>query len=121
MQLKHLFVFLLLLVLSVVESTVYSQESSSKYYQSSKLIHKNKFSAKNTKHFIFKDNVLSGEYFLTIFFPKIDIKSEFQKQIQLTIKLKKQLYQKIALHNNQHIFLIHKITSRNSISDLHIA
>lgn len=59
MQLKHLFVFLLLLVISVAESTVYSQKNSSKHYQSSKLIHKNKFSAKNTKHLIFKDNVLS--------------------------------------------------------------
>ena len=121
MQLKHLFVFLLLLVISVAESTVYSQESSSKYYQSSKLIHKNKFKTKNTKHIVFKDNLISKKYFLTLFFPIIDIKSKFQKQIQLTIKLQKQLYQKIALHNHLHIFLIHRITSSNSISNLYIA
>lgn len=110
--------FLLLLLISVAESTIYSQESSSKYYQSSKLIHKNKFSTKNIKYIIFRDNVLSEKCFLTFFFPLVDIKSEIQQQIQLTIKLQNQLYQKIALHNNQHIFLIHKITSSNSISDL---
>ncbi|WP_298778753.1 hypothetical protein [uncultured Polaribacter sp.] len=121
MQLKHLFVFLLLLVISVAESTVYSQESSSSYYQSSKLIYKDKFSAKNTKHIVFNDNLISEKHFLTFFFPLIDIKSEFQKQIQLIIKLQKQLYQKIALLNHKHIFLIHKITLSNYFSNLYKA
>ena len=120
MQLKHLLVFLLFLVLSVADSSVYSQETSSKYYESSKLIDKKKFSYTNTKLVVYKQNVVSYKYFLSFFFPKIDIKSEFQKQILLTIKLQKQLYQKIASLNSKHTFLTPKITSSNSISILYI-
>ena len=49
MQLKHLFVFLLIFLLSVAESTIYSQENSSGYYQSSKIIQHRKSIYKNTK------------------------------------------------------------------------
>ncbi|TVZ57116.1 hypothetical protein OD91_2423 [Lutibacter sp. Hel_I_33_5] len=121
MQLKHLFVFLIVLLISVADCPVYSQNNSSKYYQSSKSIHKKKFSSKNTKHIVFKQNTLSSKYFLNFFFPIIDIKSEFQKQIQLAIKLQKQVYQKIALLNIKHTFLIHKVTASNFISNLYIA
>ena len=121
MQLKHLFVFLLVLVISVADSTVYSQESATNYYQSSKVIHKRKFSYKKTKHIAFNQNIASGTYFPAFFFPKVNLKIEFQKQIQRTIKLQKLLYQKIALQNIQHIFLHTKITFSNSLSSLYIA
>jgi hypothetical protein len=121
MQLKHLFVFLLVLVISVAESNVYSQESASKYYQSSKLIYKKKFSYKNTKYVVFNQNKISNTHFFTFFFPRIYLKDEFQKQIQHTLKFQKQLYQKIASINIQHIFLITKITSSNSLPFTYIA
>jgi hypothetical protein len=121
MQLKHLFVFLLVFLHSVAESTVYAQESASNYYQSSKKIQKKKFSYKNTKHVVFNKHLLSSAYFLAFFFPSIYIKGAFQKQIKLTLKLQKQLYQNIALLHNQHIFLINKITASNSISNVYIA
>ncbi len=121
MQLKHLFVFLLVLVISVTESNVYSQENSSKYYQSSKLIYKKKFSYRNTKHVVSNQNRISNTYFLTFFFPRIYLKAEFQKKIQHTLKFQKQLYQKIASLNIQHIFLITKITSSNSFPSTYIA
>lgn len=120
MQLKHLFVFLLVLVLSAADSVVFSQESTSNYYQSSKVIKKQHFSYRNTKQLVF-NKTLSGNYFLSFFFPSILQKNTFQKQIHLTFKLQKQLYQKIALLNNQHNFLINKITASNSISNLYIA
>lgn len=121
MQLKHLFVFLLILVISVAESTFYSQESTSNYYQSSKLIDKKKFNSKNTKLIVFNQNRTSYINFLTFFFPKIDIKRDFQNQIKLAIKLQKRLYQKIALLNIKHTFLTSQIISSNSNSYLHIA
>jgi hypothetical protein len=121
MQLKHLFVFLLVFLHSVAESTVYAQESASNYYQSSKIIQKKKFRYKNTKLIVFNKDVLSSADFLALFFPNIYIKSSFQKQIKLTLKLQKQLYQNIALLHNQHIFLTNKFTASNSISNLYIA
>jgi hypothetical protein len=121
MQLKHLFVFLLVLVISVADSTIYSQEGAPKYYESSKLIHKKRFSYQNTKHAAFNQNRVSDKYFLALFFPKITLKTEFQKQIKRTIKLQKKLYQKIALLNIQHTFLHIKITTSNSLSFLYIA
>lgn len=121
MQLKHLFVFLLVLVTSVAESTIYSQESVTKYHQSSKVIHKKRVSYKNTKLIVFKQNIVSIKYFLAFFIPGINLKDAFQKQTQRTLKLQKQLYQKIAYLNIQHIFLHKKNTSSNSITNLYIA
>jgi hypothetical protein len=121
MQLKHLLVFLLILVVSVADSTVYSQENPTTYYQSSKLIHKKKFNYTNIKHLTFKHNIVSRTYFLTFLSHSIHLKNAFKKPIQLTIKLQKQLTQKIALLNIQHTFLTVKITSGNSISNLYIA
>lgn len=120
MRLKHLFVFLLVFFLSVAESPIYSQESTFNYYQSSKSIKKKRFNTRNTKHVVF-NKTLSANSFLAFFFPSILQENAFQKQTILTIKLQKQLYQKIASLNNQHTFLINKITSSNSISYLYIA
>lgn len=121
MQLKHLFVFLLVLVISVADSTVYPQEAPTTYFQSSKVIYKKKFSYKNTKLVVFNQNTVSSIYFLAFFIPRINLKDAFQKQAQHTLKLQKQLYQKIALLNIQHIFLLKKNTSSNSITNLYIA
>ncbi|MGJ8745377.1 hypothetical protein [Polaribacter sp.] len=121
MQLKHLFVFLLIFFLSVAESTIYAQENTSNYYQSTKIIQNKKLRYKNTKYVVFNKDLLSSAYFLTLFFPTICLKNAFQKQMKLTLKLQKQLYQNIALLYNQHIFLINKITASNSISNFYIA
>ncbi len=121
MQLKHLFVFLLILLISVAESNVYSQENSSNYYQSSKVNYQKKFSAKNTKHVVFNKNILFHTYFLSFFYSSILLKEKIQVENLLTIKLQKQLYQKIAISKKEHIFLISKITASNSISYLYIA
>ena len=120
MQLKHLFVFLLILLLSVAESRVYSQENTSNYYQSSKVIKKKPFNSKNIKYVVF-NKTISGNCFLSFFFPCIDPKNTFQKETEHVLKLQKQLYQKIALLNSQHTFLISKTTSSNLISNVHIA
>jgi hypothetical protein len=120
MQLKHLFVFLLVFLVSVADATVYSQRNSSEYYQPSKVIQKRGFNAKKTKRLILK-KPLSFKNFLTFFsFDFISIKT-YQRQVFLTLKLQKQLYQKIALENIQHTFLTTKITSSNSVSSLYIA
>jgi hypothetical protein len=121
MLLKHLFVFLLAFFLSVAESTVYAQESTSNYYQSSKVIKVKRLNSKRTKQITFKNPLVSNNYFLTFLYSSVQLKNTFQKQTQLTIKLQKHLYQKIALLNNKHTFLINKITASNSISILYIA
>jgi hypothetical protein len=121
MQLKHLFVFLLIFFLSVADSTVYAQESTSNYYQSSKIIKVKRLNSKRTKQITFKNALVYNYYFLTFFYSSIHPKNTFQEQTQLTIKLQKHLYQKIALLNNQHTFLINKITASNSISPLYKA
>ena len=121
MQLKHLFVFLLIFFLSVAESTVYAQENTSNYYQSTKIIQKKNLRYKNTKYVVFNKDLLSSANFLALFFPTICLKNAFQKQMKLTLKLQKQLYQNIALLNNKHTFLTHKIISSNSISNIYIA
>lgn len=121
MQLKHLVVFLLFLVISVAECTVYSQNNTSNYYQSSKLNHTKKLFSKNTKLVVFNKNSVTDNYFFTFLYSEIHIKCEFQKQVHLTIKLQKKRYQEIASINSQHIFLINKITSSNSTSNLYIA
>jgi cell division protein FtsB len=120
MQLKHLFVFLLVLILSVVESPVYSLNSSSDYYQSSKIVKRKNLNFKNTKYIVF-NRKNSLEYFLTFFLSCIHLKNAYQEQIQISLKLQKQLYQKIALLNKQNIFLIHKIITSNSTSTLYRA
>ncbi|MBL4642776.1 MAG: hypothetical protein JKY44_04205 [Flavobacteriaceae bacterium] len=121
MQLKHLFVFLLVLVITVAESNAYSQENISRYYQSSKVVHKKKFSYANTKLVVFNQNIRSGTCFSAFFFPCINLKSAFQKQIQRTLKLQKQRYQKISLLKIKHIFLLKKYTSSNSVTNIYIA
>ncbi|KGL63933.1 hypothetical protein [Polaribacter sp. Hel1_85] len=121
MQLKHFFVFLLVFLLSVAESNFYAQNHTSNYFESSKIIQHKKFNSKNTKHIVFRKHLLSSDFFLALFFQNIYLKSAFENKIQSIIKLQKQLYQKIALKNDQHIFLINKVTSSNSISPLYIA
>ena len=120
MQLKHLFVFLLMFLLSVAESTIYAQENTANYHQLSKVIHSKKISYRNTKRVVFKPT-FSCKYFLAFHFKSIQLKGVLQKQIQHSLKLQKQLYQHIAKLKNQHIFLISKITASNSISNLYIA
>ena len=120
MQLKHLFVFLLVFLVSIADATVYSQKNSSEFHQSSKVFQKGKFSSKNTKHFAFH-KTLSKNCFLAYFFSKVILEIAFIQQTTLILKLQKLLYQKIALINSKHIFLINKITSSNSISPLYIA
>ena len=120
MQLKQFFVFLLILILSVVESPVYSENSSSDYFQSSKSYQHKSFSAKKTKYIVFnKRNSYTN--FLAFFFSNIHETNAFKNSTQLKVKLQKQLYQKIALLHQQHTFLILKITSSNSISTLYLA
>lgn len=121
MQLKHFFVFLLLLVISVTETTVYSQNSANKYHQNSKIVLKNKFSYTRTKFNAFNQKIISDKYLLAFFFPKTNLKETYQKYILLSHKLQKKLYQEIASLNIQSTFLIQKITSGNSISNLYIA
>lgn len=121
MHLKHLFVFLLIFLHSVAESTIYCQENSSEYYQSSKINQQQKISYKNTKIGAFNKNTIAYNYFLIYLFQNISLKFTFQKRILLTLKLQKQLHLEIALQNNQHIFLINKITNSNFISNVYIA
>ena len=119
MQLKHFFVFLLILVLSVADSSIYAQPSTFSYYQSSKSYQYKSFSAKNTKYIVF-NKTNSYNNFLTFFFTNIHITSTFQNSTLITLRLQKQLYQQIALSNKKHTFLILKITSSNSFSTLYI-
>ena len=121
MQLKHLFVFLLVFFLSVSESTIYAQESTSNFYQSSTVIQTKKISDKNTKYVFLNKHLFSDTYFLAFFSSSIHFKNTVHNQIELTLKNQKQLYQKIALLQNQHIFLLKATTSSNSISNLYIA
>ncbi len=121
MQLKHLFVFLLVLVISVAESNANTQENSSRYFQSSKVTHKKKVRYTTTKLVAFNQNTLSSNCFLAFFFPSINKKKAFEKQIQQTLQLQKQLYLKIASLHIQHIFLLKKNTSSNSVPSLYFA
>lgn len=120
MQLKHFFVFLLILILSVADSSIYAQPSSSSYYQSSKSYQHKSFSAKNTKYIVF-NKTNSYHNYLTFFFTSIHITSAFENSTLLTLKLQKQLYQQIALSYKKHTFLIPKITSNNLVSTLYSA
>ncbi len=118
MQLKHLFVFLSILAISVAESNVNTQENASSYFQLSKVAHKKKFSYTNTKLVVFNQRVLPNTCFLAFLFPYINLKSAIQKQ---TLQLQKQLFQKIASLNIQHTFLLKKNNSSNSVPSLYIA
>ncbi len=120
MQLKQFFVFLLILIISVVESPAYSHRNSSEYYQSSKSFQNKKLSLKKTKHIVLKQNG-SKEYLLAFILENIHFKNVFQNKIRLILKLQKQLFLEIAYQNNQHIFLLQKITVSNLKSNLYIA
>lgn len=120
MQLKHLFVFLLVFLVSIADATVYSQRNTSEYYQSSRVIKTKNVSNKRTKYIVF-NSILYFNYFLAYLFQKNNLKKGFQEQIFLILKLQKQLYQKIALQNIQHTFLTTRITYSNSVSSLYIA
>jgi len=120
MQLKHIFVFLLVFLVSFADATVYSQKKSSEFHQSSKVVQNRNFNGKKTKYFTFKKS-LSKDCFLTYFFSKAILELDFIKQTVLILKLQKHLYQKITLANIQHTFLTIKITSSNTISTLYIA
>lgn len=121
MQLKHLFVFLLMFLLSVAESTIYCKENTSDYYQSSKIILQKKGNFKNTKLGAFNQYKISYKTFLTLFLRVIPLRFVLKKQILLTLKVQKQLHQHIALLNLQYTFLINRITASNSITNLYIA
>ena len=121
MQLKHLFVFLLMFLPPIAESTIYCQENTSDYYQSSKLILQKKRNFKNTKFSGFKFHIKSYQDFIAFFFKVIPLKFVLKKQILLTLKVQKQLHQHIALLNLQYTFLINRITASNSITNLYIA
>jgi hypothetical protein len=120
MQLKHLFVFLLVFLVSIADATVYSQRNSSEYYQSSKVFQKKTIRVKNTKHFAFYKTI-SKDYFLAFFFSNRLLDNTSLQQIVLILKLQKELYQEIALYNIKHTFLIQKSTSSNSNSNIYIA
>ncbi|WP_405605505.1 hypothetical protein [Polaribacter sp. Asnod1-A03] len=120
MQLKQFFVFLLILIISVVESPAYSHSNSSEYYQSSKSFQNKKLSLKKTKYIVLKQNG-SNEYLLAFILENIHFKNVFQNKIRLILKLQKQLFLEIAYQNNQHIFLLQKITVSNLKSNLYIA
>ena len=49
MQLKHIFVFLLVFLVSIADANVYSQKKSSEFHQSSKVVQNRNFSGKKTK------------------------------------------------------------------------
>jgi hypothetical protein len=115
MQLKHLLVFLLVFLVSVADTTVYSQKNSSEYYHSSKVFQNKIFSAKKTKHFAFY-KTFSKDYFLAYFFLDSFLHVASIQQIVLTFKTQRQLYQEIAILKSKHTFLIHKTTSSNSTS-----
>jgi hypothetical protein len=121
MKIKHLFVFLLVLVISVANSNLYSQKSSDNYFQSSKTSSKRKINYRNTNFVAFNPRILANNYFLAFFAISIDLKGLFQNQIQLTLKLQNQLHQKIASINIQRLLLQKKFTTSNSISNLYIA
>ncbi|WP_405562145.1 hypothetical protein [Polaribacter sp. Asnod6-C07] len=120
MQLKQFFVFLLILIISVVESPAYSHRNSSEYHQYSKSFQNKKLSLKKTKHIVLKQND-SNEYLLAFILENIHFKNVFQNKIRLILKLQKQLFLEIAYQNKQHIFLLQKITVSNLKSNLYIA
>lgn len=120
MQLKHLFVFLLVFLVSIADVNLYVEENTTSYYLSSKVIKTKNISSKRTKYIVF-NKILYFNYFLAYLFQKNNIKKGFQEQIFLILKLQKQLYQKIALQNIQYTFLTTKITSSNSVSSLYFA
>ena len=121
MQLKHLFVFLLVFLLSVADTTVYSQKSSSSYYQSSKVVQLLKRSFRNTKHISFKQKLDSNSCFFVSFFSKLLINEVFQKQTNILLKHQKHIYLNIASFNIQYLFLINTITSSKYNSKVYIA
>ena len=117
MQLKHLFVFLLVFFLSIAETDVYAQKSSSNYFKSSKVIQKKKITS--VKYIVY-NKTISSNYFLISLLPLIQQEIIIKKQIQDILKLQKQLYLVIASYNIQQNFLIKKITSGNLVSNLYI-
>lgn len=121
MKLKHLFIFLLVLVVSIANSNLYSQKNSDNYFHSYRTCHKKKINFPKTKFVTFKQHTLPYDYFLVFFIPTVNLKSVIQKQVQLTLKLQKQLHQKIASINIQQLLLHKKVTTSNTISYLYIA
>ncbi len=118
MQLKHLFVFLSALAISVAESNANTQENSFNYVESSTVAHNKKERFTNTKLVFFNYRILSNTNFVAFFFPSINLKSAIQKQ---TIQLQKQLFQKISSLYIRHTFLLKKNTSSNSVPSLYFA
>lgn len=118
---KHLIYLLIIFGITVNECSVYSQETSVKYYQVSNAVLRSKFNHKDSKLYVSNQQILLEKELLTFLFTYLNLRRFYNKQIQLIIQLQTQVYQEIQLIQKLHSFLKKRIDSKNPYSTIHIA
>ena len=118
---KHLISFLLVFGLTVNECSIYSQTNSANYQQVTNAITRKGVSRKTSELYVYTAQAPSETLFSFVLFIFQSLKKACSTQILHTLKLRSELYQKIAISIAQQLFLNKTITSNNHYSSLYIA
>ncbi len=119
--LKYLISFLLIFGLTVNECSIYSKTNSANYHQLSYINPREEFNHTNSELYVHTERTLSEKVLSIALITYRNLRSVYSTQIQLILKLRIELYQKINSIKAQHIFLNEIITSSNHYSNLYIA
>jgi len=118
---KHLISFLLIFGLTVNDCFIFSQINSANYYQVSYVNTRKEFSHKHSEFYVYTRKSLSEKVLSIVLITFRNLRDVYSTQIQVILKLRIELYQKINSMNAQHVFLNKIITSSNHYQSLYIA
>lgn len=118
---KYLISFFLIFGLTVNECSIYPQINSTNYHQVSFVNTRSGFSYKESEFYIYFDQTFADSVPANDLPAYRNLKIAFGAQVQIILKLRIELTQKISSISAQRIFLSKIITSGNHYSSLYIA
>jgi len=118
---KYLISFILIFGLTVNECSIYSQINFANYHQVSYINTRKESSHENSKLYVYTGKSLSERILFIALIIYRNLQDVYSSQIQIILKLRIELRQKINSMNAQHVFLNKIITSSNHYSSLYIA
>lgn len=118
---KYLISLLLIFGLTINECSIYSQINSANYHQVSYVNTRKESSYKHSELYVYTGKRLSERILFIALILYRNLQDVYSSQIQIILKLRIELCQKINSINAQHVFLNKIITSSNHYSSLYIA
>jgi len=118
---KYLISFLLIFGLTVNECSIYSQTNPVNFHQVSYVNTRKELNYKHSRLYVYSEKNLSQNILTIALILYRKLQDIYSTQIQIILKLRIELYQKIKPMTAQHVFLNKIITSSNHYSSLYIA